>query len=37
MALLDKLSTHQFGGKNEATIRDNWIVPLLGLLGYDWG
>ena len=34
MALLDKLCAYEFAGKNEATIRDNWIIPLLGLLGY---
>lgn len=37
MAILDQLSTYAFAGKNEATIRDNWIVPLLGLLGYGQG
>src|SRR5947209_4462664 len=37
VVILEQLSTYAFAGKNEATIRDNWIVPLLGLLGYGQG
>src|SRR4051812_20384267 len=32
--LLHRLATYDFTGQNEATVRDNWVIPLLNLLGY---
>ncbi len=35
--LLTALSAYDFGGQDEQSIREQWIYPLLGLLGYGIG
>jgi hypothetical protein len=32
--LLERLATYDFRGKNETAVREQWIYPLLDLLGY---